>query len=718
MTITQWIKTGLCLMVLSSQTLGQGQRLYLHETFEDYTRTVQNLPASARFYGLGQSHSELTHEGWTIQATRPTSPYTALAYFTDAEPLDLKVGESLVFTFDITVSVATADSGFTGLRFGLFDSGGRRLSEDSPSPDSPTVSNYEGYAAIVSLRDRVDGTGARLGRRDPPNDNLLGALAAWKIMGTTPSRAVQPQRSYTVQLSLTRVSGQAMRLQAMVDGVLKIEGLDTVQPLTTYDTLGIWLSGRNGNVSITNMMVQTSMETAAETISLRTVGQVRPRHAREIASSNWSIGAETMCRGFTIYENWRDYLGPLGFKRARIQSGWARTEPSPGAYDWAWMDAIIPDMVEQGVTPWVSLSYGNPIYTGGGTPNVDSPFPSGEALEAWDRYVRAFVERYKDYVHEWEIWNEPDHSGHRRTAADYAAFALRTAKIIRSEQPEAFIIVGAVTRSGMGHYLRDVLRYFSNQSALDYVNAVSFHPYHSNPDAMNDAYVTLRRMVNGFNPKIVLIQGENGAPSTRQTRFALRNENWSELSQAKWALRRLLNDLGHGMMSSYFGIMDMDYTGQDNTKGVLALPGGIHLDRPDEEKRVDHQKKSYFALQHLSSIFDDRLSQIPDFRLESDAARQMTAYAFQDEAGRSAVTLWLSQNRPDETTFADNAIPVNVRLHGVVLRDPVLVELVTGKVYSLEGIIWQSRDGMTTLEKLPIYDAPVVIIERDLVPMP
>jgi hypothetical protein len=81
------------------------------------------------------------------------------------------------------------------------------------------------------------------------------------------------------------------------------------------------------------------------------LGQIRPRHAREIPASNWSIGAETMDRDYTIYKNWREHLGPLGIKKARIQSGWAKTEKKRGDYDWAWVDEIVLDMVDQGVEP-------------------------------------------------------------------------------------------------------------------------------------------------------------------------------------------------------------------------------------------------------------------------------------------------------------------------------------------------------------------------------
>jgi hypothetical protein len=37
-----------------------------------------------------------------------------------------------------------------------------------------------------------------------------------------------------------------------------------------------------------------------------------------------------MDRGYTVYEEWREYLGPLGAKQVRLQGGWAKCEPEPG----------------------------------------------------------------------------------------------------------------------------------------------------------------------------------------------------------------------------------------------------------------------------------------------------------------------------------------------------------------------------------------------------
>src|SRR5687767_4375878 len=67
------------------------------------------------------------------------------------------------------------------------------------------------------------------------------------------------------------------------------------------------------------------------------LGKIQPLHARDIASSPWSIGAETIDRDFTVYENFKRYLGSLGAKGVRLQAGWAKCEKQKGVYSWEWL---------------------------------------------------------------------------------------------------------------------------------------------------------------------------------------------------------------------------------------------------------------------------------------------------------------------------------------------------------------------------------------------
>jgi hypothetical protein len=56
-----------------------------------------------------------------------------------------------------------------------------------------------------------------------------------------------------------------------------------------------------------------------------------------------------------------DWLGPLGIKRIRQQTGWFKCEKSAGVYDWAWLDECVDAAIQQGLQPWLETNYGNPM---------------------------------------------------------------------------------------------------------------------------------------------------------------------------------------------------------------------------------------------------------------------------------------------------------------------------------------------------------------------
>ena len=450
------------------------------------------------------------------------------------------------------------------------------------------------------------------------------------------------------------------------------------------------------------------------------IGLIRPRHAREIESSNWAVGAETMDRDYTIYANWRNYLGPLGVKMARIQSGWAKTERRKGQYDWTWLDEIIPDMAAQGVRPWVCLCYGNPIYPGGGGTGLGGGLPSSpEALAAWDAFVGAFVRRYKRYVTHWEVWNEP-RTGRGEGAVVYARFAARTAQVVRKHQPGARLMFAAGGAFDVV-FVKHMLTWLRDNDKLHLVDEIVYHPYAYNPDDSYERVEELRRVVRSFSPRLRLRQGENGAPSQRGSFGAIANYDWTELRQAKWATRRLLGDLGRDIPSSYFSICDMAYRvrpgGRDadtrddrrrlavriNYKGLLAI-------NPD--RTVHHVKLAYRSIQHITALFDSRVRRIKDFRATVSGGSEGSRYAvfgYRGPSGGLLVTLWRSSDRPGERPELEE---VTLHVAKGSFDEPVWIDLVSGRVFALGESRWRTSEDGSTLIRLPVYDAAIVLAER------
>ena len=462
-------------------------------------------------------------------------------------------------------------------------------------------------------------------------------------------------------------------------------------------------------------------------LDLPLVGSLKPRDASEIRGSNWRLGCETLDRDFAKFEEYRDYIAPLGIKTVRLQCGWAKCEKVKGVYDFRWLDEIVDYLKARGVECALETDYGNPIYEGGGGRDLAGGFPTSEtALEAWDRWVRALVEHFRDRVDIWMMWNEPDIGMPEKTPEMIAAFNVRTARIIRSVQPKARLAGLSIARMDVGRF-RACLEAMGGDIGL--FEWFVYHGYAEAPEESYPAVEAFKRVIADLGLKARLWQGENGCPSELTDRFALSAVSWTEYSQAKWDLRRMLGDLGHGVESSVFTICDFNHIGREiNTKGLL---------RADEEGRVLAIKRAYYAVQNVASVFDDSVALVPGnergFSIKDPSVATyeyrkgdvpLMVFWSQGEivkadrkkgidpvpgAHRSAVRL----TRPGDS-FETRPMVFSYRGDLSSLRDPVYLDLFSGLIYEFpRSNLVKSYGGWRILD-VPVYDSPCLITDRSV----
>ncbi|MGK7393836.1 MAG: GH39 family glycosyl hydrolase [Candidatus Cyclobacteriaceae bacterium M3_2C_046] len=442
----------------------------------------------------------------------------------------------------------------------------------------------------------------------------------------------------------------------------------------------------------------------AQDIPFNKIGEVKARDPSEIEASNWGVGAETMDRDYTIYDNWKEYLGPLGVKKARLQSGWAKTEKQIGQYDFAWLDSMVYGVVSQDVEPWINICYGNPIYADGGGTRLGATMPKApQTIDAYKKYAELLVTRYKDVVDEWEIWNEGVR--HDNSMDDYLDIFVPTAEAIKAIQPEAKIL-GLATAGIKPEDGEEFCAKLQAMGKLHLVDEITYHPYRKNPDEVYEEVLQLRANVKKYSDRIKIRQGENGAPSEYRDTKALSKYDWTELSQAKWALRRLLGDLGRGIESSYFAIMDMNYPDEINRKGLLHAT---------EEQTVDHVKPAYYAVQHLTSIFDNTLEKIDNYAYQAENDQSMSVFAYENKySNQQVVTLWFDGEIPSDS---NDKADVDFTFYQGYFADPVYVDLRTGEIYEIPAKNWIKKGATYEFKNIPVYDSPVLIADKSLVLM-
>lgn len=455
------------------------------------------------------------------------------------------------------------------------------------------------------------------------------------------------------------------------------------------------------------------------------IGKVKPRNATEIASSNWIIGCETLDRDYADYDQFKEYLNPLGIKRLRIQTGWAKTEKVKGQYDWAWLDHIVNDAVQRGLQPWLQFSYGNSIYEGGGGINLAAGVPhSAEALAAWDKWVAAMVTRYKDKVRDWEVWNEPNFSDNLyNTPEKAAALNIRTAEIVRRIQPNAII-------SGLafGHidlvYADAFFKAIHQAGKMHLFSNMTYHDYVYNPDSHYPKVMKLKAILEKYAPGMPLRQGENGAPSGARMGGALGDYDWSELSQAKWNTRRMLGDLGHDIETSVFTIIDIAYTAGPiqrlNVKGLIMS---------DMNKKAIRPKLAYYAVQNVVSIFDHSLERIKNIRetynsdyiptnpedvaMTKNTDRSLAVYGYRHTTSKLNVfSIWQDEAIPGNSEEKKN---LSFTFTNASFENPVYVDIITGNVHEIPANQWSRNGTKYTFRNIPVYDGPILIADKSLV---
>ncbi len=487
--------------------------------------------------------------------------------------------------------------------------------------------------------------------------------------------------------------------------------LGTAARLRADDTTGPMLD-------YTHDRVQTTLAPG-----LKRIGTIKPRGAREVGRSNLAIGCEMLDRDYGDFEQFKAYIEPLGIKRIRLQAGWAKTEKQKGVYDFAWLDRIVDYLNARGMDVLMETSYGNPIYPGGGGASLSDGIPHGEvALAAWDAWINALAEHFRDRVKDWSTWNEPNNCKDN-TPQSVAENNIRTAEIITRHIPDARI-AGLVISSPNVRYAEPYMKVLAERGKTDLFHWIIYHDYSLNPDAAYPRVEEFRNMILRYAPGTRIWQGESGATSDRHYSSPLSSADWaSELTHCKWNARRMIADLGHGIESLVFTFYDPAYDHPERyTKFVDPLWIRTRTDRfmkrmglvkCNEDGRMLKVKPAYYTVQNVASVFD--ASMVPDLKPARDVqcAKEVAVYVFNKKgSGRKLVAVWDCSDHPENT---NETTPAQITVADVAFKEPVWVDVVTGAIYELPADRVVTEGNKTILKDVPVYDAPALITDRSVV---
>src|SRR6266404_2714453 len=195
-----------------------------------------------------------------------------------------------------------------------------------------------------------------------------------------------------------------------------------------------------------------------------------------------------------------ELIAAAGFKFIRMDFGWSAIESKKGEYHWKEYEELLANLDQRGLRAVFILDYSNPLYeetvtslnplTHQSHQTTASP-QHPESVAAYAHWAAAAATHFHGRQVLWEIWNEPniDFWSPKPNAEQYTALALAACKAIRQAEPTATVIGPA--SSG---FPWEFLEVFLKSGVLEYLEAVSVHPYRSASKAPETAAADYQRL--------------------------------------------------------------------------------------------------------------------------------------------------------------------------------------------------------------------------------
>ncbi len=347
-----------------------------------------------------------------------------------------------------------------------------------------------------------------------------------------------------------------------------------------------------------------------------------------------------------------EVLKRTGITLLRIAFGWDGIEQRKGTYDWLFWDDYVKTAVDQyGITLIPYICY---------TPRWNS---TGDSTNYWNhppidydefgRFVTAIVNRYKPWIHSWELWNEPDITGvfWSGTAEELAKLTKIGARAVKSADPEAIVVL-----AGLALRTQFTRALFRDYGVSPFVDVVNCHDY---PETWNPKPVegivpyvdTLSDIIRQYGNGQSLWMAEVGYSSFRTpdgyvsaSSHAIYDYEHTEAYQAVHLLKSVVLGLSTEKLAAmtWYRIKDLKpaeaVIGDQNNRYL----GVVHLDysaKPAEQ-----------AIAFAAKLFGGKYRCI-DGRVEIKRASgsESEIHCFEKEDGGVIVVGWLKTHVPGKT---------------------------------------------------------------------
>ena len=154
-----------------------------------------------------------------------------------------------------------------------------------------------------------------------------------------------------------------------------------------------------------------------------------------------------------------------GVKWIREDISWSKIEPEKGKFNWAFQDSVVQIAKKNGISVCGIIGYWASWakeYT-------------KEGIDDYISYLKELVKRYKNDIHYWEIWNEPNIFFWQGPKEMYAELLMKSYIAIKDLDPTAQVL--GISTAGIDY--KFIEKMLALQAPFD---VLTVHPYRAKLD--------------------------------------------------------------------------------------------------------------------------------------------------------------------------------------------------------------------------------------------
>lgn len=171
----------------------------------------------------------------------------------------------------------------------------------------------------------------------------------------------------------------------------------------------------------------------------------------------------------------RDFalMAEYGIKDLRISIAWGDYEFAKGYTEWWLLDDTVDLAEKYGITLYPYICYAPTWATRAAWKSPP------EDLQDWYDFVYQVVDRYKDRIHYWELWNEGDNEDFWvGTWEEQLELVKVGAQAVKDADPTAITVFGGLTKKHPAH-----VETIFTSGVADYVDVINIHFYNETWDS-------------------------------------------------------------------------------------------------------------------------------------------------------------------------------------------------------------------------------------------